>query len=40
MCRHEAQLVASSALKMPEEEMNWSDFFVAPASNVAQEIAR
>jgi antitoxin (DNA-binding transcriptional repressor) of toxin-antitoxin stability system len=35
----EAQLVASGALKMPEEEIDWSQFFLAPAGNVSQEIA-
>ncbi len=35
----ESQLVASGTLKMPEEEVNWSQFFLAPAGNVAQEIA-
>ncbi len=35
----EGQLVASGALKMPEEEMDWNQFFLAPASNVAREIA-
>ena len=35
----EAQLVASGALKMPEEEMDWKQFFLAPAGNVSQEIA-
>lgn len=36
---HEAQLVAAGALKMPEEEMDWNQFFRATAGNVAQEIA-
>ncbi len=35
----EAQLVASGALKMPAEEMDWEQFFRAPAGNVSQEIA-
>lgn len=35
----EAQLVASGALKMPEEEMNWNQFFADPAGDVSQEIA-
>jgi len=35
----EAQLVASGALKMPEEEIDWGQFFLAPAGNVSQEIA-
>jgi prevent-host-death family protein len=36
---HESQLVASGALKMPEEEMDWNQFFLAPAGNVSPEIA-
>ena len=35
----EAQLVASGALKMPEEAMDWDGFFLAPAGNVSQELA-
>jgi antitoxin (DNA-binding transcriptional repressor) of toxin-antitoxin stability system len=35
----EAQLVASGAMKMPEEEMDWNQFFIAPAGNVPREIA-
>ena len=35
----EAQLVASGALKMPEEEMDWNQFFLAPAGNVSRENA-
>lgn len=35
----EAQLVASGALKMPEEPMDWDGFFVAPAGDVSLEIA-
>ena len=35
----EEQLIASGALKMPEEEMDWSQFFVAPAGNVSRDIA-
>ena len=35
----EAQLIASGALKMPEEEMNWNQFFLTPAGNVSREIA-
>jgi prevent-host-death family protein len=35
----EEHLVASGALRMPEEEMDWSEFFLAPAGNVSQEIA-
>ena len=33
----EAQLVASGALKMPEQEMDWNEFFHAPAGDVSQE---
>jgi prevent-host-death family protein len=35
----EAHLVASGALKMPEEEMDWTHFFLTPAGNVSQETA-
>jgi prevent-host-death family protein len=35
----EEQLVASGALKMPEEEMDWSEFFLAPAGTVSREVA-
>ena len=35
---HEAQLVASGALRMPEEEIDWTDFFLSPAGNVPPEI--
>jgi prevent-host-death family protein len=35
----EAQLVASGALKMPEEAMDWARFFTVPAGNVLQEVA-
>lgn len=37
----EEQLVASGALKMPEEEekMDWEQFFSSPAGDVAREIA-
>jgi prevent-host-death family protein len=34
----EAQLVASGALKMPEQEMDWNEFFHSPAGDVSQEI--
>lgn len=36
---HEAQLVASGALKMPEEETDWDQFFLSPAGDVPREIA-
>lgn len=35
----EAQMVASGALRMPEEEMDWEHFFLAPAGNVSRELA-
>ena len=35
----EAQLVASGALKMPEDVIDWTHFFLAPAGRVSQEIA-
>jgi prevent-host-death family protein len=35
----EEQLVASGALKMPEEEMDWDLFFLIPTGNVVQEVA-
>ena len=35
----EVQLVASGALKMPEEVLDWDGFFLAPAGNVSREIA-
>lgn len=35
----EAKLVASGALSMPEEEMDWDQFFLAPAGNVSREVA-
>lgn len=35
----EAQLVASGALKMPEEEMDWNQFFLSSAGNVSREVA-
>ena len=35
----EAQLVASGALKMPEEQIDWDHFFRTPAADVARETA-
>ena len=35
----EARLVASGALKMPEETLDWDVFFSAPAGEVAHETA-
>ncbi len=36
---NEAKLVASGAMKMPEEEMDWDLFFAKPAGNVSHETA-
>ena len=36
---HEMQLVASGAMRMPEEEMNWKQCFRASAGDVPREIA-
>jgi antitoxin (DNA-binding transcriptional repressor) of toxin-antitoxin stability system len=36
---HEAFLVASGALKMPEEVMDWDAFFALPAGNVPHDVA-
>ncbi len=35
----EAQLIASGAMKMPEEEMDWNQFFLTPAGQVSRETA-
>ncbi len=35
----EAKLVASGAMKMPEQEMDWDRFFRAPAANLSLELA-
>lgn len=35
----EAQLVAAGALKMPEEELDWNQFFLSPAGKVAHKVA-
>ncbi|MBW4040175.1 MAG: type II toxin-antitoxin system prevent-host-death family antitoxin [Acidobacteria bacterium] len=35
----EAKMVASGAMKMPEEEMDWEQFFHAPAAEVPREVA-
>ena len=35
----EAQLVASGALKMPEEQMDWDHFFEIPAGEVTRNVA-
>ncbi len=36
---HEEPLVASGAMKMPEQEINWDQFFLSPAGNVSKERA-
>jgi prevent-host-death family protein len=36
---HEAELVSSGALKMPEEPIDWNDFFTMPSGDIAREIA-
>lgn len=36
---HEAELVASGAMKMPEQEMDWDRFFSHPAGQVSREAA-
>jgi hypothetical protein len=33
----EAQLIVSGALKMPEEELDWNQFFLIPAGSVPRE---
>lgn len=35
----EAQLIASGALKMPEETIDWNQFFLTPSGKVAQQVA-
>ncbi len=35
----EEQLVASGALRLPEEAMDWKAFFDAPAASLSREIA-
>ncbi len=35
----EAKMVASGAMKMPEEEMDWEQFFHTPAAEVPREVA-
>lgn len=35
----EEQLVATGALKMPEETIDWDQFFLPPVGNVSQEVA-
>jgi prevent-host-death family protein len=35
----EAQLVASGAMKLPKEEMDWDAFFRLPKANVSREVA-
>lgn len=36
---HDLQLVASGAMKMPEETIDWEDFFHEPVGCVSREIA-
>jgi prevent-host-death family protein len=35
----EARLVASGAMKLPEREMDWDEFFSLPTGNVSREVA-
>ncbi len=35
----ESQLVASGAMKMPEQEMDWEQFFDMPSGHVSHEAA-
>jgi antitoxin (DNA-binding transcriptional repressor) of toxin-antitoxin stability system len=35
----ERQLVASGAMKLPEEPINWEEFWTLPAGQVARELA-
>ncbi|HTV83627.1 MAG TPA: type II toxin-antitoxin system prevent-host-death family antitoxin [Acidobacteriaceae bacterium] len=35
----EAQLVASGAMKLPEQKMNWNSFFSRPKGNVSRKVA-
>ncbi|MGD0368506.1 MAG: type II toxin-antitoxin system prevent-host-death family antitoxin [Acidobacteriaceae bacterium] len=35
----EARLVASGAMKLPEREMDWDEFFSLPTGNVPREVA-
>jgi prevent-host-death family protein len=39
LSEHEAKLVASGAMTLPLEEMDWDAFFAAPAGNVPHDIA-
>jgi prevent-host-death family protein len=35
----ESQLIATGALKLPEEAMDWDRFFLAPSGNVSKKLA-
>jgi prevent-host-death family protein len=35
----EAELVASGAMKLPEQAMDWDAFFALPKANVSREVA-
>ena len=35
----EAELVASGTMKLPEQEMDWDEFFAIPAGNVPHDVA-
>jgi prevent-host-death family protein len=35
----EARLVASGAMKLPEREMDWDEFFSLPTGNVPRDVA-
>jgi hypothetical protein len=37
--QHEAKLVASGAMTLPLEEMDWDAFFAEPVGNVSHDIA-
>lgn len=36
---HEARLIASGAMKLPQQEMDWDVFFAIPVGNVSHNIA-
>ena len=35
----DAELVASGAMSMPQQEMDWERFFASPAGSVSREVA-
>ena len=39
LSQHEAKLVASGAMTLPLEEMDWDAFFAEPVGNVPHDIA-